>query len=115
MAEQMRVAVGLPSKTDDWHFILARQMGCEEVVLASPDDLPGQERWEYEDLARLHGVGNERARRNRCARRRDANELVRANAELRGVSWRQLDVELARSELLQHLGALRTGLRVPLA
>jgi mannonate dehydratase len=53
MAEHMRVAVGLPSKTDDWHFILARQMGCEEVVLASPDDLPGEERWEYEDLARL--------------------------------------------------------------
>jgi hypothetical protein len=27
----MRVAIGLPSKTDDWHFILAKQMGCEEV------------------------------------------------------------------------------------
>jgi hypothetical protein len=53
MPEQMRVAIGLPSKTDDWHFILAKQMGCEEVVLATPADLPREERWEYEDLARL--------------------------------------------------------------
>jgi mannonate dehydratase len=53
MPEQMRVGIGLPSKTDDWHFILARQMGCEEVVLATPAGLPGEERWEYEDLARL--------------------------------------------------------------
>ena len=53
MTEQMRVAIGLPAKTDDWHFILAKQMGCEEVVLATPADLPGDERWEYEGLARL--------------------------------------------------------------
>jgi len=53
MPEHMRVAIGLPAKTDDWHFILARQMGCEEVVLATPVDLPGKERWEYEDLVRL--------------------------------------------------------------
>src|SRR6202163_303288 len=53
MPEQMRIAIGLPSKTDDWHFILAKQMGCEEVVLATPADLPGDERWEYDDLARL--------------------------------------------------------------
>ena len=50
MPQQMRVAIGLPSKTDDWHFILAKQMGCDEVVLATPADLPGEERWEYEDL-----------------------------------------------------------------
>ncbi|MGI9146652.1 MAG: mannonate dehydratase, partial [Chloroflexota bacterium] len=53
MPEQMRIAIGLPSKTDDWHFILAKQMGCEEVVLATPADLPGDERWEYDDLVRL--------------------------------------------------------------
>jgi mannonate dehydratase len=53
MPEQMRVAIGLPAKTDDWHFILAKQMGCEEVVLATPADLPGDERWEYADLVRL--------------------------------------------------------------
>jgi mannonate dehydratase len=53
MAEHMRVAIGLPSKTEDWHFILAKQMGCEEVVLPTPADLPGDERWEYRDLVRL--------------------------------------------------------------
>ncbi|MBV9175392.1 MAG: mannonate dehydratase [Chloroflexi bacterium] len=53
MPEQLRVAVGLPSKAEDWHFILARQMGCQEVVLATPADLPGDERWEYDDLLRL--------------------------------------------------------------
>src|ERR1700730_8415886 len=53
MPQQMRVAIGLPSRTDDCHFILAKQMGCEEVVLATPADLPGTERWEYADLVRL--------------------------------------------------------------
>jgi mannonate dehydratase len=53
MPEQMRVAIGLPSKAADWHFMLAKQMGCQEVVLATPADLPGEHRWEYEDLARL--------------------------------------------------------------
>ena len=49
----MRVAIGLPARTDDWHFMLAKQMGCDEVVLATPADLPGDERWEYADLVRL--------------------------------------------------------------
>src|SRR5215472_10835549 len=53
MPEQMRVAIGLPSNTTDEHFTLAKQMGCEEVVLATPADLPGEERWEYDDLVRL--------------------------------------------------------------
>src|SRR5437660_844085 len=53
MPGSIRVAIGLPAKTTDEHFILAKQMGCEEVVLATPADLPGTERWEYEDLARL--------------------------------------------------------------
>jgi len=41
MPDELRVAVGLPSKTEDSHFILARQMGCEEVVLATPAGLTG--------------------------------------------------------------------------
>ncbi|HZR01526.1 MAG TPA: mannonate dehydratase [Chloroflexota bacterium] len=53
MPGNVRVAIGLPQKTTDEHFVLAKQMGCEEVVLATPADLPGTERWEYEDLARL--------------------------------------------------------------
>ena len=51
--EQMRIAIGLPARTEDWHFVLAKQMGCEEVVLPTPADLPGEERWDYEDLVRL--------------------------------------------------------------
>jgi mannonate dehydratase len=49
----IRVGIGLPSKTTDEHFILSKQMGVEEVVLATPADLPGDKRWEYEDLNRL--------------------------------------------------------------
>jgi mannonate dehydratase len=53
VTDELRVAIGLPSKTEDWHFLLAKQMGCQEVVLATPADLPGDERWEYDDLVRL--------------------------------------------------------------
>src|ERR1700738_5163107 len=53
MPEHMRVAISLPSKTEDWHFTLAKQMGGQEVFLATPADLPGEERWEYADLVRL--------------------------------------------------------------
>jgi mannonate dehydratase len=41
---------------------MAKQLGCEEVVLATPARLPGEKRWEYEDLVKLrewvegHGV-----------------------------------------------------------
>src|SRR5262245_40011205 len=48
----MRVAIGLPGQATDEHFAFARQLGCEGVVLATPA-LPGERRWEHDDLARL--------------------------------------------------------------
>src|SRR5258708_7221606 len=53
MREQMRVGIGVPSKTGGWAFLPVREGGGGEVVLATPAGLPGEERWEYEDLARL--------------------------------------------------------------
>jgi mannonate dehydratase len=49
----MRVSIGLPREAADEHLIFAKQLGCEGVVLATPRRLPGAERWEYDDLARL--------------------------------------------------------------
>jgi mannonate dehydratase len=49
----MRVAIGLPGNATDEHLILAKQMGCEGVVLATPAQLPGEQRWEEADLVRL--------------------------------------------------------------
>jgi mannonate dehydratase len=48
----MRVAIGLPDKATDEHYVLAKQLGCDGVVLATPE-LPGDRRWEHDDLARL--------------------------------------------------------------
>ena len=53
MADKLRVAIGLPSDATDEHLIFAKQLGCEGVVLAMPARLPGEARWEYEDLVRL--------------------------------------------------------------
>jgi mannonate dehydratase len=53
MPDNMRIAIGLPSDATDEHLIYAKQLGCEGVVLATPKRLPGEERWEYEDLVRL--------------------------------------------------------------
>lgn len=53
MPGTMRVAIGLPPDATDEHLQFARQLGCEGVVLATPARLPGERRWEYEDLARL--------------------------------------------------------------
>lgn len=54
MAEQLRVGIGLPSTLTDEYLTLAAQMGCQDVVLATPAELPGDTgRWEYDDLARL--------------------------------------------------------------
>ncbi|HUE75318.1 MAG TPA: mannonate dehydratase, partial [Chloroflexota bacterium] len=53
MPDTMRVAIGLPRDATDDHLQLARQLGCEGVVLATPAALPGERRWEYSDLARL--------------------------------------------------------------
>jgi mannonate dehydratase len=53
MPETMRVAIGLPPNATDEHLILAKQLGCEGVVLATPARLPGEHRWEEADLVRL--------------------------------------------------------------
>ncbi|MBI2939604.1 MAG: mannonate dehydratase [Chloroflexi bacterium] len=53
MAETMRVAIGIPSNPTDEHFRFVRQLGCEGVVFPTPARLPGEHRWEYEDLVRL--------------------------------------------------------------
>jgi len=48
----MRVAIGLPGQATDEHLVFAKQLGCDGVVLATPA-LPGDRRWEHDDLARL--------------------------------------------------------------
>lgn len=53
MPKMMHVAIGLPSDATGEHLQLARQLGCEGVVLATPARLPGKQRWEYADLVRL--------------------------------------------------------------
>jgi mannonate dehydratase len=53
MPDKLRVAIGMPSNPSDEQMTLAKQLGCDEVVLATPARLPGAERWEYDDLARL--------------------------------------------------------------
>src|SRR2546422_992186 len=50
---KLRVAIVMPSDATDEQMTLARQLGCDEVILATPTRLPGAERWEYDDLARL--------------------------------------------------------------
>lgn len=53
MPETMRVSIGLPSDATDDHLRYAQQMGCEGIVLQAPKMLPGEHRWEYEDLVHL--------------------------------------------------------------
>lgn len=53
MPEMMRVAIGLPRDVTEDHLRFARQLGCEGVVLATPDRLPGERRWEVADLVQL--------------------------------------------------------------
>ena len=53
LPDRMRIAIGLPRDVTDEHLIFAKQLGCDGVVLATPARLPGDERWEYEDLVRL--------------------------------------------------------------
>jgi mannonate dehydratase len=45
----MRVALGQFSELTDEQMAFAKQCGCEDVLLNTPR-LPGDERWEYEDL-----------------------------------------------------------------
>jgi mannonate dehydratase len=53
MTDQMRIALGMPSNCTDDHLTYARQLGVEGVVLATPSRLPGDARWEYDDLLAL--------------------------------------------------------------
>ena len=58
----MRVAVGQINELTDEHLAFAQQCGAEDVQLNTPN-LPGEERWEMEDLLALR----ERAQRMACA------------------------------------------------
>jgi mannonate dehydratase len=53
LPEKLRVAIGLPADPTDDHLRLAKQLGCDEVVLATPARLSGTRRWEYDDLVKL--------------------------------------------------------------
>src|SRR5262249_41579644 len=45
----MRIAIGQFSELTDEQLAFARQVGAEDVLLNTPR-LPGDERWEYDDL-----------------------------------------------------------------
>src|SRR5687768_17257069 len=51
-AEGMRLAVGQVNELTEEHLLFTRQCGLSEILMNTPL-LPGEERWEYEDLARL--------------------------------------------------------------
>jgi len=51
-AEGMRLAVGQVNELTEEHLLFTRQCGLSEILMNTPK-LPGDERWEYEDLARL--------------------------------------------------------------
>jgi len=48
----MRVALGQFRELTDEQLLFVKQCGCNDVLLNTPD-LPGTERWEYEDLKAL--------------------------------------------------------------
>jgi hypothetical protein len=120
----MRVATGLPSKTDDWHLLVARQMGCEEVVLATPADLPGDERWEYEDLVRLRTRVESFGLKIRAIQNTPARFINEARLGLQGGTYAELDAghypmrshtdEVAELQLVAgaRVGLWRVGPRV---
>jgi mannonate dehydratase len=49
----MRVSIGLPSDVSDDHLTYAKQLGCEDVIIAAPKALGNSGRWELDDLVRL--------------------------------------------------------------
>ncbi|MGH2458868.1 MAG: mannonate dehydratase [Chloroflexota bacterium] len=53
MPDTMRVAIGLPADTTEDHLRFAKQLGCDGIVLQAPTRLPGEHRWEYDDLVGL--------------------------------------------------------------
>lgn len=52
-ALSMRIAVGQINELTDEHLAFARQVGAEDIQMNTPK-LPGEHRWELEDLAALH-------------------------------------------------------------
>ena len=48
----MRLAVGQVDELTEEHLLFARQCGLSDIQMNTPK-VPGKERWEYEDLARL--------------------------------------------------------------
>src|SRR5436853_6704276 len=51
-AEGMRLAVGQVDELTEEHLLFTRQCGLQDIQMNTPL-IPGEERWEYEDLARL--------------------------------------------------------------
>src|SRR5262249_25947915 len=45
----MRIAIGQFNELTDEQLAFAQQVGAEDILLNTPK-LPGEERWEYEDL-----------------------------------------------------------------
>src|SRR3954462_3014613 len=56
----MRIALGQFNELSDEQLLFVKQCGCDDVLLNTPK-LPGEERWEYEDLVaireRAEGAG----------------------------------------------------------
>lgn len=48
----IRIAVGQVKELTDEHLAFTRQCGLEDILMNTPA-LPGEERWEYDDLVRL--------------------------------------------------------------
>src|SRR5262245_35818437 len=61
----LRVAIGQFSELTDEQLAFARQCGAEDVQLNTPR-LPGDERWEYEDLSALRRRAEEHGLRLIC-------------------------------------------------
>jgi mannonate dehydratase len=54
----MRIALGQFNELTDEQLRFAKQCGCDDVLLNTPK-LPGEERWEYDDLARWRARAEE--------------------------------------------------------
>ena len=51
-ADRMRISIGQFNEATHEKMVFAKQLGCAGVLLNTPR-LPGEHRWEYDDLARL--------------------------------------------------------------
>jgi mannonate dehydratase len=61
----MRIALGQASELTDEYLAFARQCGVEDIQLNTPV-LPGEERWEHEDLLALRRRAEEHGLRMIC-------------------------------------------------